>query len=331
MIPFSQPSVPSLPSGIDLTGKTAIVTGATAGIGLEICRQLLSHKLSNLVMAVRNVSKGETTRQALLSDPSVKSAGHKTTIKVLELNTENYSSVKQFASTFMATFQDLHLVMANAGVGTLNKELTSSGHEKNMQVNYLSNVALTLALLPVLEATATRTGKPTRVSWTGSRQYTLTPLARKIPLEKDEQVLKHFDTYEEIDTLGRYADSKLLCVLFQLELAKHYSPDKVIINSFCPGLVDTGMTDVLPFHMRAFMKVVKALSARSPEKAGWIALNAAVVAGAETHGKLLGDMAIDTPSDFVKSAEGQRIQKMLWNETVDEMEGIMAVPAWMKK
>ncbi|RMJ11801.1 hypothetical protein CDV36_008536 [Fusarium kuroshium] len=330
MTPFSQPSVPPLPSGIDLSGKTAIVTGATAGIGLEICRQLLSHVLSTLIMAVRNVSKGEATRQTLLSGPVVKSAGQKVTIKVMELNTENYSSVKSFASAFTSSFQDLHLVMANAGIGTLHKELATSGHEKNMQVNYLSNVALTLALLPVLETTATRTGKPTRVTWTGSRQYTLTPLAGKIPLGKDEQILKHLDTCEGIDTLGRYADSKILCVLFQLEFAKHYSPDKVIINSFCPGLVDTGMTDVLPFHMRAFMKVVKALSARSPEKAGWIALNAAVVAGNENHGKLLGDLTIDTPSDFVKSDEGQRIQKMLWNETVDEMEGIMTVPAWMK-
>ncbi|EEU35599.1 uncharacterized protein NECHADRAFT_52355 [Fusarium vanettenii 77-13-4] len=331
MTPFSQPSVPPLPSGIDLSGKTAIVTGATAGIGLEICRQLLNHKLSTLIMAVRNVSKGETTRQALLSDPAVKSSGHKATVKVMELNTENYSSVQNFASAFISSFQDLHLVMANAGIGTLHKELAISGHEKNMQVNYLSNVALTLALLPILEATATRTRAPTRVTWTGSRQYALTPLAGKIPLGKDEQVLKHIDTYDGIDTLGRYADSKVLCVLFQLELAKHYSPDKVIINSFCPGLVDTGMTDVLPFHIRAFMKVVKALSARSPEKAGWIALNAAVVAGAETHGKLLGDMTIDTPSDFVQSDEGQRIEKMLWNETVNEMGAIMAVPAWMKQ
>ncbi|KAM6509672.1 hypothetical protein FALCPG4_017318 [Fusarium falciforme] len=158
--------------------------------------------------------------------------------------------------------------MANAGIGTLHKELASSGHERNMQVNYLTNVGLTLALLPILEATATRTGKPTRVTWTGSRQNTLTPLAGKIPLGKNKRILKHIDTYDGIDTLGRYADSEVLCVLFQLELAKHYSPDKVIINSFCPGLVDTGVTDVLPFHMRAFMKVVKALSARSPEKAG---------------------------------------------------------------
>ncbi|KAH7176100.1 hypothetical protein EDB81DRAFT_632223 [Dactylonectria macrodidyma] len=331
MAPLFQPSVLPLPAGINLSGKTAIVTGATAGIGLEICRQLLTSKLTNLAMAVRNVSKGETVRQTLLSEPAIKSANPNATVKVLELNAEDYASVRNFASTFTATFTDLHLLMANAGIGTLHKESASSGHEKDMQVNYLSNVVLTLALLPALETTATRTGKPTRITWTGSRQYTLTTLAGKFPLKKGERVLDHVDTSTGIDTLGRYADSKVLCVLFQLELAKHYSPDKVIINSFCPGLVDTGMTDVLPLYIRIPFAIVKALKARTPDKAGWIALNAGVVAGAETHGKLLGDMEVDVPSDFVRSAEGQRIQKMLWNETVSEMARVTTLPAWMKK
>ena len=328
---FFQPSVPSPPPGIDLSGKTAIVTGATAGIGLEISRQLLSYKVSNLVLAVRNLPKGETVRQALLSEPAVKTANPNATVKVLELDTESYESVQRFVSAFKVEFHDLHLLIANAGVGTAAKELANSGHEKDIQVNYLSNVLLTLALLPTLETTANKIGSPTRVTWTGSRAYTHTSLAEKLPLEKGEEVLKHFDTTDAMPMFTRYADSKLLCVLFQLELAKHYNPDKVIINSFCPGQVDTGMTDVLPIYLRIPINVVKAIRARSPEKAGWIALNAAVVASAETHGRLLGDMAVVEPWRFIKSEEGQRVQKMLWNETVGEMAGMLNLPVWMGK
>ena len=330
-MPFFQPSVQSLPPGINLSGKTAIVTGATAGIGLEISRQLLSYKVSNLVLAVRNLPKGETVRQALLSEPAVKTANPNATVKVLELDTESYESVQRFVSAFKVEFHDLHLLIANAGVGTAAKELASSGHEKDIQVNYLSNVLLTLALLPTLETTANKIGAPTRVTWTGSRAYTHTSLAEKLPLKKGEEVLKHFDTTDAMPMFTRYADSKLLCVLFQLELAKHYNPDKVIINSFCPGQVDTGMTDVLPIYLRIPINVVKAIRARSPEKAGWIALNAAVVASAETHGRLLGDMAVVEPWGFIKSEEGQRVQKMLWNETVGEMAGMLNLPVWMSK
>jgi NAD(P)-dependent dehydrogenase (short-subunit alcohol dehydrogenase family) len=191
----------------------------------------------------------------------------------------------------------------------------------DIQVNYLSNVLLTLTLLPILEATATKTGKAARVTWTGSQMYVKTSLLKKLPLQRggEEGVLQHFDAARSLSMLQRYADSKLLCLLFQLELAERYPPDRVMINSFCPGLVDTGMTDTLPLYMRIPTNVMKALTARSPEKAGWIALNAAVIAGAETHGKLLGDMEVEDSSQFLKGIDGRAIQKRLWEDTIREI------------
>ncbi|KAH6895918.1 hypothetical protein B0T10DRAFT_587483 [Thelonectria olida] len=330
-MPFIQPPVPPLPQGIDLSGKTAIVTGATAGIGLELSRQLLTHKVSNLVMAVRNVSKGESVRQALLSEPAIKAANPNANVKVMQLDTENYPSVQAFAAAYGAEFRDLHLLMANAGIGNLAREFASSGHEKHVQVNYLSNVLLTLALLPILEDTATRTGEPTRVTWTGSRMHKQSSIVGKTPLKKGEQVLKHFDTSEDIPAYARYGDSKLLCVLFQLELAKHYKPDKVIVNNFCPGMIRTSLTEVLPFYIRIPVHLMQAIRARSPEKAGWMALNAAVVVDAESHGRLLEDMVVGEVFQWIHSEDGEKVQKMVWNETIDEMAGMVNLPSWMGK
>ncbi|KAI0532634.1 hypothetical protein GGR58DRAFT_522647 [Xylaria digitata] len=312
-------STPLAPS-LDLSGKTVVVTGVTSGIGLEISHQLLGRKVSNLIMAVRNLSKGEMVRQALLSESAIKAANPNVIIKVMQLDMESFVSVQRFASAFKAEFQDLHLLLANAGIGTVAKELASSGHEKNIQVNYLSNVLLTLALLPTLETTAEKTGKPTRVTWTCSRM-----------LEYSREVLKHFDAVDGLPTLTRYADSRLLCVLFQLELAKHYNPDKVIINSFCPGHVNTSMGDDLPIYLRILASAVKAIRARPVHKAGWIALNAGLVAGPETHGKLLEDMVVEEPWEFIKSKEGERVRKMLWNKTIDEMVRVEVPPVWMTK
>ncbi|KAJ8132637.1 hypothetical protein O1611_g987 [Lasiodiplodia mahajangana] len=328
---FFQPPVPSLSPSLNLFGKTVIVTGATSGIGLEISRQLLSRRVSNLIMAVRNVSKGEMVRQALLSEPAIKAANSNAAIKVMELDTESFASVHRFASAFKAEFQDLHLLLANAGVGTVAKEIARSGHEKNIQVNYLSNVLLTLALLPALETTAEKTGEPARVTWTCSRMLEYSSLAKKLPLKQGEEVLKHFDTVDGLATLTRYADSKLLCVLFQLELAKHYNPDKVIINSFCPGHVDTSMGNDLPIYLRIPSNALKAIRGRPVHKAGWIALNAGLVAGPETHGQLLGDMIVEEPWEFIKSKEGERVRKMLWNETIDEMARLDVLPVWMTR
>ncbi|KAM0493437.1 hypothetical protein ACHAP8_009264 [Fusarium lateritium] len=328
---FFQPQVPSLPSDLNLSGKTIIVTGASAGIGLEICRQLLVHRVSNLIMAVPNCAKGETVRKDLLAETAIQKANPSATVKVMQLDTESYESVQRFVSAFTTQFEDLHLLLANAGIGTVTKELASSGHEKDIQVNSLSNVLLTIALLPVLEATAGKSGHPTRATWTCSRMLEYSSLPKKLPPKQGEGVLKHLDTAQGLATFTRYADSKLLCALFQRELANHCNGDKVIINSFCPGHVSTSMGHDLPLYLRIPASAIKAIRGRPVHKAGWIALNAGLLAGKETHGKLLGDTVVEEPWEFITSREGQMVQKMLWNETIDEMAGMMNLPHWMSK
>jgi NAD(P)-dependent dehydrogenase (short-subunit alcohol dehydrogenase family) len=113
-----------------------------------------------------------------------------------------------------------------------------------------------------------------------------------VPLKPGETVLGHFDTEESFVAFARYADSKLLCLFFLFELRKQLKGDKVIQNSFCPGMVDTGMSDVLPIYLRLPMNLIKKIRARPVEVAGWIALNAAVVVGPESHGQFLMDKDI---------------------------------------
>ncbi|KAF4467664.1 Short-chain dehydrogenase reductase SDR [Fusarium albosuccineum] len=329
-MPFILPKVSPLPAGIDLSSKTAIVTGATSGIGLEITRQLLTLKVSTLILAVRNVSKGEEVRKTLLSEPAIKTANPNANVQVMKLDTEDYASVQSFVDGFKSKYDKLHLLMLNAGIGTLAREFAPNGHEKNIQVNYLSNVLLTVSLLPLLEATAGKEGSPTRMTWTGSRTHKRTSLAGNVPLKQGEGVLQHFDTAEDIPAFARYGDSKLLGVLFQLELANHIDPSKVIVNSFCPAMVATAMSDVLPVYLRIPMDLIKAIRARSPEKAAWIGLNAALVAGKESHGRLLEDNKVADLGEFVESEEGAKVRRLLWEETVEEMRGLVALPSWME-
>jgi NAD(P)-dependent dehydrogenase (short-subunit alcohol dehydrogenase family) len=291
-MPFFQPPVTPLPQGLCLRGQTAVVTGASSGIGLEIAQQLLELEASTVILAVRNVTKGETVRRSLLARDTINAVNPKAVVKVMKLDTEDYESVQRFTKAFRAEHSELHLLMLNAGIGTLKRELTRTGHEKNVQVNYLSNVLLMLELLPLLDATADKMGAPARVTWTGSRAHGFTSLAKRAPLQPGETVLGYFDSEESFVAFSRYGDSKLLCVLFLYELRKHLVSNKVIVNTFCPGMVNTGMSEVLPIYLRLPVNVVKALRARSPEKAAWIALNAALVAGPESHGQFIADKEV---------------------------------------
>jgi short-subunit dehydrogenase len=60
---FTKP--PKLPNDIDLSGKTAIVTGASTGLGFHACLQLLSFRPSHLIIAARSVKKGEDAASKL--------------------------------------------------------------------------------------------------------------------------------------------------------------------------------------------------------------------------------------------------------------------------
>jgi hypothetical protein len=68
---------------------------------------------------------------------------------------------------------------------------------------------------------------------------------------------------------------------------------------------------------------------RSPEEATSIVLYAALVAGAETHGALLEDCTVVPVSELVRSEDGLKIQRELWNETAVEMGRYTKLPAWM--
>lgn len=280
-----QEPVTPLPDGIDLEGQTALVTGASAGQGLEISRQLVSLNISTLILAVRNVPKGEKVKIQL------KALSPSTRVEVLKLDMEDYGSVQDFVKELTSKFPEVHIAMLNAGVATLHKETALTGHEKDTQVNYLSNVLLTIGLVPLLEAASLRTGKPSRLTWTGSRAY-YKAFFKDHPVPQGSSMLKHIDAFDA-DSYGRYGNSKLLVLLFQRELARHYGSDRVIVNNFCPGPVHSTMHHVLPIYLRMPFGLWSFLTRRSVEKATWIALNAALVAGKETHGGFLRDKNLD--------------------------------------
>lgn len=325
-MPFRQPPVSPLPDNLDLSGQTVVVTGATSGIGLEICRQLLPRHVATLVMAVRNSAKGEEVKAKLVAEHNTQQNRSVATIEVMTLDTSSYKSVKQFAKDFSARHTRLDILMLNAGISTFKREATADGHESMLQVNYLSNVLLLFDLLPVLEATAAATHRPSRVSITGSRMHTNFGMA-KSGFPVTEHVLDYLDEPKTFDSLPQYANSKLLVTLFLREVADRYASDKVIVNSFCPGMVSTSMGDTLPIYVRVPVNIVKAMRARSAETAAWIALHAACVSSEETHGRLLGDKELYTDA-YIGSDKSNAMQKSLWRATMEEMGRMTSLPEW---
>lgn len=290
---LTQPRVTPLPTGINLDGKIFVITGASAGMGLETARQLLTLNASTLILAVRNTTKGENCKASLLAEPAVKKHNNKPTVKVMKVDMDDYSSILSFAKAIKTEVPVVDHLLLNAGIGILKLERSANGHERTMQVNYLSNVLLLLELLPHLEASAMKTGSPSRVTWVGSRTHLQSTLAEKSKAVKPEEtVIGHMDDPKYFFPFQKYNDTKLLCVMFLYELAPRLNKSKVIFNMMCPGMVDTSMSDVLPIYLRVPVNIVKAIRARPVEQGAWLILNAMVVMGPDSHGEFILDKDI---------------------------------------
>ncbi|KAE8553201.1 hypothetical protein EYB25_004583 [Talaromyces marneffei] len=309
--------------------KLTVVTGASAGLGLEVTRQLLQLNISTVILAVRNVAKGEGVVKQLRGEPRIKSHNPNATIKVMELDVDRYDSVQRFAKRLRDEVPIVDILILNAGIGLFKLERSPSGHDRIIQVNYCSNALLIAELLPYLEACAEKTGSPTLITWVGSRTYEATSL-RKTPLQPDERILEHMDSEEFFSPFTRYGDSKLLCLLFMYSLAPRLNPKKVIINMLCPGMVQTNMSSVLPFYLRVVVNTVKAIRARPVEVGGWIILNAALIVGPESHGKFFSDKEITVDNEYISSSAGQETQKKLWEETIAELSQLTTLPPQFK-
>ncbi|KAI0396105.1 NAD(P)-binding protein [Xylariaceae sp. FL0594] len=303
--------------GIDLKGKTAVVTGSSGGIGLETARQLLGLGLSRLILAVRNLDKGQKARSALLSNHGLP----ETVIDVWELDLLSYNSITAFAQR-ATTLDRLDIAVLNAGVFKQKFELInhhgpspSPSHEEAIQVNVLSNTLLSALLLPVLRPRDLSHG-PGRLVVVSSD---VTSFA-KFKERNNRPLLPSLNNPETFSQWERYCTSKLLGLLAITELARRVDPASVIITLPSPGLVyGTNLGHLtVPNIGDRIGDVLKRIFGRHVSVGTRTITAAAVMFGPEAHGQFVEDGKLQPLPPFAYQAEGERVSKLLWDEIMNE-------------
>jgi len=128
----------------DLSGKRAIVTGATSGLGRELTRRLALAG-ADVVLAVRDETKGEKEIAQLRTE----NADARLTLRLIDLS--SLASVAAFARATITDGRPIDILINNAGVMMPpNREVTADGFELQFESNYLGHFALTAQLLPLL-------------------------------------------------------------------------------------------------------------------------------------------------------------------------------------
>jgi NAD(P)-dependent dehydrogenase (short-subunit alcohol dehydrogenase family) len=221
---------PSPVKDVDLSGQTAIVTGANTGVGLEISRQLLDLGISRLILAVRDQKKGQAAAAKLApTDPS--------RIEVWHLDLRDYDSVMSFADRAKSSLTRLDIAVLNAGICPAKRIFNAkTGHDETIQVNYLSTALLAILLLPVAKACRANQPAPTRITFTSSEFAALAKF--KFDLGKERPILAALDKQDDrVDTVDRMFVSKLLGQFFLRELAWRVPARIAVINAASPGAI----------------------------------------------------------------------------------------------
>ena len=265
-----------IPASIDLSGKTAIVTGANGGLGFEAARELVRHKLGRLIVAVRDIEKGEAAKAKL----ECKSA---CAIEVWELDMSDFASVSAFGKR-AAALDRLDIAILNAGVQKTEYTRAKNGHEIQLQVNYLATALLSLLLQPVLLATTKQSTQPSRLTIVTSEMGMWTPF-------KQRSAPNLFQELDKKDGFGmdNYSVSKLLQVLWTKELASKIQSRELIINTVNPGYCSSSLQRD---HDNFGFRMMRHICGWTAAQGGHCLADAAVVKQDETHGKYLSEQKL---------------------------------------
>ena len=127
----------------DLTGRTAVVTGANGGLGLETARAL-ARAGAHVVMAARNQDK------AAVAEANIRASHPTASLEVVPMDLGSLKSVRAAADRILAGHDRVDILVNNAGLMAIPERRTEDGFEMQFGVNHLGHFALTALLLPAL-------------------------------------------------------------------------------------------------------------------------------------------------------------------------------------
>ncbi len=221
-----EPPVPTA----SFNGKTAIVTGASSGLGLEACRWMVRLGASQVILACRNIEKGN----AALADIKATTKCSPDTLKVWHLDLSSYVSVQTFSDRVKAELPRVDIIIANAGIQTRKFRMTED-NEETITTNVVSTALLAFLLYPKLRETAAKYNTQTHFTVTGSELYEVAKFKeRKAPVG---QLFATLNDESEAIMSDRYNVSKLLAtfIVKQIAAISPFSSSGVIVNCVAPG------------------------------------------------------------------------------------------------
>ncbi|XP_073064310.1 short-chain dehydrogenase TIC 32, chloroplastic-like [Primulina eburnea] len=285
--------------GIDGSGLTAVVTGASSGIGAETSR-VLALRGVHVIMAVRNLCTGNEVKQEIVKQvPDAR-------VDAMELDLSSIASIRKFASKFNSLNLPLNILINNAGVMATPFTLSKDNIELQFATNHVGHFLLTDLMLETMKRTASESSREGRIVNVSSRRHKFS-YPEGICFDKITDQSRY-------NRLSAYGQSKLANVLHANELARRLKEENVEItaNSLHPGAIATNLFRHFGFVNGLVAVLVKHVMKNVQQGAAttcYVALHPDVKG---VSGKYYSDCALAETSLQAKDHE---LAKKLWDFT----------------
>lgn len=216
-----------------MSGKVAVVTGGSRGIGYGCTHTLLKHNIAKLYVLSRN---GDVVKHAKAEVAKELGEEVANRTKWLYCDLGDWKRVKDVAEEIKKDTDRLDILINNGGIGIMTYQTTDYGVDRHMAINHMGPVTLTSHLLPLMKQTAEK-GNMVRISNQASNAHQATPSDTK------------FESLEELNRdlgpNGNYGRSKLAGMLYARYFAKKVTNaghPNIVMNATHPGFVSTKMS-----------------------------------------------------------------------------------------
>ncbi len=287
-----------------ISGQRVVITGATSGIGYETALEL-ARRGGELTVVCRNPERGKTTAAGI--EQAVPGA----VVDILLADLSELDQVRDVAEQINGRYSSIDVLVNNAGVQDLWPKKTSTGLDHMLASNYLGPFLLTNLILDRVRAA------------NAGRVVVVASDAHRMAGRLDPETFEQLGEYNGSRTAIRaYARTKLLDLLFALELARRLEGSGATSNAVCPGLVATNLVEGGPAFGGLDKRLSRTFLIRTPAQGAQISVK---LATDPTLADVSGRYFPSTPgSRFIPLRPAVRdaaLQKKIWDRT-EELVGL---------
>jgi NAD(P)-dependent dehydrogenase (short-subunit alcohol dehydrogenase family) len=227
--------------GVNLSGKRILVTGVSAGLGVETARTLAAHG-ATVVGAARDLAKAKGATEQVRAE-----AANGGSLELVELDLASLASVRRCADALVAAGKPFDVVIANAGVMATPQGKTSDGFETQFGTNHLGHFVLVNRIATLLKS--------------GSRLVNLSSAGHRFSDVNLEDPGFEHTPYTEF---GAYGRSKTANILFAVEFDRRHKSEGVRATAVHPGGIQTELGRYMtPEVMQAMIDSISASNANA--------------------------------------------------------------------